>query len=200
MFWVLWSQLFWLRVSPVLVALLCGQVFPGSRSCSWVLTMKCATGRREVYSMQIMLQQLLLCAGPSVSCWLPKCHRQPCFCLSLCPLPCPVLLSEVRWLLMALSRQRAHSVTAPRGRAWSLGQPGKAGEGGGGGGEHIRTVWGGGGGGIKPPPLSLCTHVTLVWQPLLCACLNCPSQLALISHSVRMSKHGASSHPTFRHA
>lgn len=32
-----------------------------------VLTMKCATGRREVYSEQIMLQQLLLCVGPSVS-------------------------------------------------------------------------------------------------------------------------------------
>lgn len=94
------GEIFWLL-------LLCGQVFLGPRSSSWVLAMKCATGRREVYSMQIMLQQLLLCIGPSVSCWLPKCHRQPCFCLSLCPLPCPVLFSEVGWLLMAPSRQRA---------------------------------------------------------------------------------------------
>lgn len=28
--------------------------------------------------------------------------------------------------------------------------------------------------------------------PLCCACLNCPTQLALISDSVRMSKHGVS--------
>lgn len=110
-------------VFPIWAVLLRRQVFLGSCSCSLVLTMKCATGRREVYSVQITLQQLLHCIGPSVSCWLPKCHRQPCFCLSLCPLPCPVLFSEVRWLLMALSRQRAHSVTAPQSRAGSLGQP-----------------------------------------------------------------------------
>lgn len=141
-------------VFPIWAVLLCRQVFLGSRSCSWVLPMKCATGRRDVYSVQIMLQQLFHCIGPSVSCWLPKCHRQPCFCLSLCPLPCPVLFSEVRWLLMAPSRQRSHSVTAPRGRARRLGQPGV----GGWNRERIRRAGFGEKGGLKQPPLPVPLH------------------------------------------
>lgn len=105
--------------------------------------------------MQIMLQQLLLCIGPSVSCWLPKCHRQPCFCLSLCPLPCPVLFSEVGWLLMALSRQRAplcDSSTGP-GR-----EPGTTRRGEGWIGEHIGRAAFGEKGGLKQPPLPVPLH------------------------------------------
>lgn len=162
------------------------------------------TSAREwgLYSMQITLampQQLLLCIGPSVSCWLPKCLRQPCFCPRLCLLPCPAHFSEVRWLLMAVSRQRAHSVATLRGHARGWGQPG-AGLGGrrkGGGTERV-AFWGVKREGLKPrrgPPL--CNPVTFVWQPLLCACLNCPSQLALISYSVRMSKHSGPNHPAF---
>lgn len=45
-------------------------------------------------------------------------------------------------------------------------------------------------GSAVPRPL-LGNQVTLPRQLLLCACLNCPSQLAVISDSVKMSKHGA---------
>lgn len=130
-------------------------MFLGPRSSSWVLTMKCATGRREVYSMQIMLQQLLLCIGPSVSCWLPKCHRQPCFCLSLCPLPCPVLFSEVGWLLMAPSRQRAPLCDSSAGPGR---EPGTTRREGGWIGEHIGRAGFGEKGGLKQPPLPVPLH------------------------------------------
>lgn len=151
-----------------------------------------------LYSMQItlpILQQLLLCVGPSVSCWLPKCLRQPCFCLRLCPLPCPAHISEVRWLLMAVPRQRAHFVATLKGQGRGQGRLGGV--------SREEGPQGGlslGKGRVETGKstrycLPLCTHVTLAWQPLLCACLNCPSQLALISHSVRMSKHSVPSHP-----
>lgn len=42
-----------------------------------------------------------------------------------------------------------------------------------------------------PAGRSLGKQVTLPRQLLLCACLNCPSQLAVIRDSVKMSKHSA---------
>lgn len=137
--------------------------------------LKCKGKVREVYvlcwSRSPSFSSSFLCVGPSVSCWLPKCLRQPCFCLRLCPLPCPAHISEVRWLLMAGSRQRAHSVATLPGQTRGQGQPV---EGGGGGGRGY-WVWEKGKGWSceKQPalPASFDLYLTCVTTTLLCLCL-----------------------------